>query len=411
MTKNILTEVSRVKEIMGLLLESVPITTVVKNLPTAIKSAAFKTTDDVVKVISKIISGDSGLEKKVASEVKQGLETFSDETIEAISRKMVHMDDLFELFKVAKVLPGKYDEILTSARSLANKNIPVDKVVWDGLISQFRKSLDDLEYLPENYKEGLVNSFKNEIKTITKNLDVRVAKAVKDLPTVWPESEKEVVEILKKMSISTADQGNVDKFLKLWQDQRSGYAKILTDPRMRDYFNNPQTAMSELKNLLGSTKTLEQLAKGNAIEVEVYNLIKSSGFKQQWKSMKPTQKLTFLIMAYGWKSLGGLTLAVLGLLFAGIEFGTKKLEGVEDSADKLVETTESEPNEFLDKSQIKKTLSEPPYNYPADIIDRLSIEISEDNKGALVEDPESDIFHEFRVNENEEGEFSIEEIK
>ena len=411
MTKNILTEVSRVKEIMGLLLESVPITTVVKNLPTAIKSAAFKTTDDVVKVISKIISGDSGLEKKVASEVKQGLEMFSDETIEAISRKMVHMDDLFELFKVGKVLPGKYDEILTSARSLANKNIPVDKVVWDGLISQFRKSLDDLEYLPENYKEGLVNSFKNEIKTITKNLDVRVAKAVKDLPTVWPESEKEVVEILKKMSISTADQGNVDKFLKLWQDQRSGYAKILTDPRMRDYFNNPQTAMSELKNLLGSTKTLEQLAKGNAIEVEVYNLIKSSGFKQQWKSMKPTQKLTFLIMAYGWKSLGGLTLAVLGLLFAGIEFGTKKLEGVEDSADKLVETTESEPNEFLDKSQIKKTLSEPPYNYPADIIDRLSIEISEDNKGALVEDPESDIFHEFRVNENEEGEFSIEEIK
>jgi hypothetical protein len=41
MTKNILTEVSRVKEIMGLLLEQVPITTVVKNLPTAIKSAAF----------------------------------------------------------------------------------------------------------------------------------------------------------------------------------------------------------------------------------------------------------------------------------------------------------------------------------------------------------------------------------
>lgn len=411
MTKNILTEVSRVKEIMGLLLENVPITTVVKNLPTAIKSAAFKITDDVVKVISKIISGDSGLEKKVASEVKQGLETFSDETIEAISRKMVHMDDLFELFKVAKVLPGKYDEILTSARSLANKNIPVDKVVWDGLISQFRKSLDDLEYLPENYKEGLVNSFKNEIKTITKNLDARVAKAVKDLPTVWPESEKEVVEILKKMGISTADQGIVDKFLKLWQDQRSGYAKILTDPRMRDYFNNPQTAMSELTNLLKSTKSLEQLAKGNAIEVEVYNLVKSSGFKQEWKSMNLKQKLTFLIMAYGWKSLGGLTLAVLGLLFAGIEFGTKKLEGVEDSADKLVETTESEPNEFLDKSQIKKTLSEPPYNYPADIIDRLSIEISEDNKGALVEDPESDIFHEFRVNENEEGEFSIEEIK
>jgi hypothetical protein len=411
MTKNILTEVSRVKEIMGLLLEQVPITTVVKNLPTAIKSAAFKTTDDVVKVINKIISGDSGLEKKVASEVKQGLETFSDETIEAISRKMVHMDDLFELFKVGKVLPGKYDEILTSSKNLANKNIPVDKVVWDGLISQFRKSLDDLEYLPENYKEGLVNSFKTEIKTITKNLDVRVARAVKDLPTVWPESEKEVVEILKKMGVSTADQGTVDKFLKLWQDQRSGYAKILMDPKMRDYFNNPQTAMSELTNLLKSTKSLEQLAKGNAIEVDVYNLIKSSGFKQQWKSMTLKQKLTFLIMAYGWKSLGGLTLAVLGLLFAGIEFGTKKLEGVEDSADKLVETTESEPNEFLDKSKIKKTLSEPPYNYPADIIDRLSIEISEDNKGALVEDPESDIFHEFRVNENEEGEFSIEEIK
>jgi hypothetical protein len=134
MTKNILTEVSRVKEIMGLLLEQVPITTVVKNLPTAIKSAAFKTTDDIVKVINKIISGDSNLEKKVASEVKQGLEMFSDETIEAISRKMVHMDDLFELFKVGKVLPGKYDEILTSARSLANKNIPVDKVVWDGLV-------------------------------------------------------------------------------------------------------------------------------------------------------------------------------------------------------------------------------------------------------------------------------------
>jgi hypothetical protein len=127
--------------------------------------------------------------------------------------------------------------------------------------------------------------------------------------------------------------------------------------------------------------------------------------------MNLKQKLTFLIMAYAWKSLGGLTLVVLGLLSAGIEFGTKKLEGVEDSADKLVETTESEPNEFIDKSKIKKTLSEPPYNYPADIIDRLSIEISEDNKGALVEDPESDIFHEFRVNQNEEGEFSIEEIK
>lgn len=411
MTKNILTEVSRVKEIMGLLLENVPITTVVKGLPTSIKSAVFKTTDDIVKVISKIISGDSGLEKKVASEVKQGLETFSDETIEAISRKMVHMDDLFELFKVAKVLPGKYEEILTSARSLANKNIPVDKVIWDGLTSQFKKSLDDLEYLPENYKEGLVNSFKNEIKTITKNLDARVAKAVKDLPTAWPESENEVVEILKKMGISTADQGIVDKFLKLWQDQRSGYAKILMDPRMRDYFNNPQTAMSELTNLLKSTKSLEQLAKGNAIEVEVYNLVKSSGFKQEWKSMNLKQKLTFLIMAYGWKSLGGLALAILGLLFAGVEFGTKKLEGVEDSADKLVETTESEPNEFLDKSKIKKILSEPPYNYPTDIIDRLSIEISSDNKGALVEDPESDIFHEFRVNENEEGEFSIQEIK
>jgi hypothetical protein len=411
MTKNILTEVSRVKEIMGLLLEQVPITTVVKNLPTAIKSAAFKTTDDIVKVINKIISGDSNLEKKVASEVKQGLEMFSDETIEAISRKMVHMDDLFELFKVGKVLPGKYDEILTSARSLANKNIPVDKVVWDGLVSQFRKSLDDLEYLPENYKEGLVNSFKNEIKTITKNLDARVAKAVKDLPTVWPESEKEVVEILKKMGVSTADQGVVNNFLKLWEDKRSGYAKILMNPKMRDYFNNPQTAMNELTNLLKSTKSLEQLGKGNVIEVEVYNLIKSSGFKQDWKSMNLKQKLTFLIMAYGWKSLGGLALAVLGLLFAGVEFGTKKLEVVEESADKLVETTESSPNEFLDKSKIKKMLSEPPYNYPSDIIDRLSIEISSDNKGALVEDPQSDIFHEFRVKENGQGDFSVEEIK
>jgi len=78
----------------------------------------------------------------------------------------------------------------------------------------YAKYVDDLEYLPENYKEGLVNSFKNEIKTITKNLDARVAKAVKDLPTVWPESEKEVVEILKKMGVSTADQGVVTNFLK-----------------------------------------------------------------------------------------------------------------------------------------------------------------------------------------------------
>lgn len=411
MTKNILTEVSRVKEIMGLLLESVPITTVVKNLPTAIKSAAFKTTDDVVKVISKIISGDSGLEKKVASEVKQGLEMFSDETIEAISRKMVHMDDLFELFKVGKVLPGKYDEILTSARSLANKNIPVDKVVWDGLISQFRKSLDDLEYLPENYKEGLVNSFKNEIKTITKNLDVRVAKAVKDLPTVWPQAEQEVVEIIKQMKISTADQGTVDKFLKFWQDNRSAYAKILMNPKMRDYFNNPQTAMSELTNLLNNSKSLEQLAKGNLIEVEVYNLVKKPGFKQQWDSMDLKQKLTLSIMAFGWKTWGGLALTILGLLYAGIEFGTINIKKLTDSLNKFFETSDPETNEFLDKSKIKKTLSKPPYNYPADIIDRLSIEISSDNKGALVEDPESDIFHEFRVDENEEGEFSIREIK
>jgi hypothetical protein len=56
-------------------------------------------------------------------------------------------------------------------------------------------------------------------------------------------------------------------------------------------------------------------------------------------------------------------------------------------------------------------LSEPPYNYPSDIIDRLSIEISSDNKGALVEDPQSDIFHEFRVKENGQGDFSVEEIK
>jgi hypothetical protein len=411
MTKNILTEIYRVKEIMGLLLESSPITTVVKNLPPAIKSVAFKTTDDVVKVIKKIISGDSNLEKKVASELKQGLETFSDETIEAISRKMIHMDDLFDLFKVSKVLPGAYDEILDEIRQMAAANVPVNKNTIDGLILKFEKSLDEIDYLPETYKEGLVNFYKTEIKKITKNLDNRIAKAAKDLPTIWPETENEVIELLKKMNVSTADKGILNRFLMLWKDKRSMYAKVLQEPKMRDYFDNPQTAMNELRILLKGSKNVEQLAKGNAIEVEVYNLIKTKGFQNAWKSMNIKQQLATALMLLNWKSLTGLLLAVLGLLTISVNFGTKGINDFATSLGNLFKVSDTSTNEFLDKSKIKETLSQPPYNYPSDIIDRLKIQISDDNKGALVEDPESDLFHEFRIKENDEGDFSIEEIK
>ena len=205
MKKKLISEVSRIQELMGKsIISEQPVPKLLKNIAVL--------GDDVIKKIFKTF--DSDVDNAVNT-IKRG-ETVSDDIIEKIVKNL-DFGNIAKIIFDNKLLGTKFDSKIDEA-ILFLKNNP-DR--YDSVIRQFDDTIDGLSYLDESPPE-LFQSLKNELKS-------RIDNGIKGSTKINDKLLDDALRNLFDQNLESIIEGtkSVDDVLKEFLQQKGNNKRML----------------------------------------------------------------------------------------------------------------------------------------------------------------------------------------
>jgi len=343
-TKNLISEVSRIHEIMGLSSNTMLLTEntalLLKTLPASVKRKAITLSDDVIESVFKPLFNS----KPIAPELRQAAEEaakkglrMSDDLIEWFGRSGT-VDDLVKLIIKTDAVP-QLRTTINNATAGIKANINVGKEVpaayVDALKATYDDFLDNLTWMSDDLRVAMRTNFDNEVNIILSNARPAAGAAAREagddlgkhlipdpktpdefinnLAHSWPGSLKD----LEKALVGAFGDDIGKKWYSMVYDTTADPIKLMLDPKLnkelRLKFQNPNAALEEIKGLL-SANSLEDLARGTRFEQLVAKVIKDEGLWKNFKNMSLKNQIMSLLGMLNAKSI----VSLVGTALAGI---------------------------------------------------------------------------------------------
>lgn len=340
-TKNLISEVSRIHEIMGLSSNTMLLTEntalLLKTLPASVKRKAITLSNDVIESVFKPLFNS----KPIAPELKQAAEEaakkglrMSDDLIEWFGRSGT-VDDLVKLIIKTDAVP-QLRTTINNATAGIKANINVGKEVpaayVDALKASYDDFLDNLTWMSDDLKVAMRTNFDNEVNILLSSSRPAAGAAAREagddlgkhlipdpktpdefinnLAHSWPGSLKD----LEKALVGAFGDDIGKKWYSMVYDTTADPIKLMLDPKLnkelRLKFENPKAALDEMKGLLSAT-SLEDLAKGTRFQELVAKVIKDEGVWRNFKNMSLKNQIITVLSIIHAKSLYGLSAAAL----------------------------------------------------------------------------------------------------
>lgn len=343
-TKNLISEVSRIHEIMGLSVSAMLLTEntalLLKTLPASVRRKAMTLSDDVIESVFKPLFNS----KPIAPELRQAAEEaakkglrMSDDFIEWFGRSGT-VDDLVKLIIKTDAIPQLRTTINTATSGIrANINVgkEIPPAYVDALKATYDDFLDNLTWMSDDLRVAMRTNFDNEVNVLLSNARPAAGAAAKEtaddlgkhlipdpktpdefinnLAHSWPGSLKD----LEKALVGAFGDDIGKKWYSMIYDTTADPIKLMLDPKLnkelRLKFQNPSAALEEMKGLLSAT-SLEDLAKGTRFEQLVAKVIKDEGLWRNFKNMSLKNQIMSLLGMLNAKSI----VSLIGTALAGI---------------------------------------------------------------------------------------------
>ena len=343
-TKNLISEVSRIHEIMGLSVSAMLLTEntalLLKTLPASVRRKAMTLSDDVIESVFKPLFNS----KPIAPELRQAAEEaakkglrMSDDFIEWFGRSGT-VDDLVKLIIKTDAIPQLRTTINTATSGIkANINVgkEIPPAYVDALKAAYDDFLDNLTWMSDDLRVAMRTNFDNEVNVLLSNARPAAGAAAKEtaddlgkhlipdpktpdefinnLAHSWPGSLKD----LEKALVGAFGDDIGKKWYSMIYDTTADPIKLMLDPKLnkelRLKFQNPSAALEEMKGLLSAT-SLEDLAKGTRFEQLVAKVIKDEGLWRNFKNMSLKNQIMSLLGMLNAKSI----VSLIGTALAGI---------------------------------------------------------------------------------------------
>ena len=343
-TKNLISEVSRIHEIMGLSVSAMLLTEntalLLKTLPASVRRKAMTLSDDVIESVFKPLFNS----KPIAPELRQAAEEaakkglrMSDDFIEWFGRSGT-VDDLVKLIIKTDAIPQLRTTINTATSGIkANINVgkEIPPAYVDALKATYDDFLDNLTWMSDDLRVAMRTNFDNEVNVLLSNARPVAGAAAKEtaddlgkhlipdpktpdefinnLAHSWPGSLKD----LEKALVGAFGDDIGKKWYSMIYDTTADPIKLMLDPKLnkelRLKFQNPSAALEEMKGLLSAT-SLEDLAKGTRFEQLVAKVIKDEGLWRNFKNMSLKNQIMSLLGMLNAKSI----VSLIGTALAGI---------------------------------------------------------------------------------------------
>ena len=354
-TKNLISEVSRIHEIMGLSINSMLLTEntalLLKTLPASVRRKAITLSDDVIESVFKPLFNS----KPIAPELRQAAEEaakkglrMSDDFIEWFGRSGT-VDDLVKLIIKTDAIPQLRTTINTATSGIkANINVgkEIPPAYVDALKAAYDDFLDNLTWMSDDLRVAMRTNFDNEVNVLLSNARPVAGAAAKEtaddlgkhlipdpktpdefinnLAHSWPGSLKD----LEKALVGAFGDDIGKQWYRIVSDTTADPIKLMLDSKinkeLRLKFKNPKAALDEITGLLNAN-SIEELAKGTRFEQLVAKVIKDEGVWRNFKSMSLKNQIFTVLSIIHAKSLYALSataLAGLGWLIKQGDFFT-----------------------------------------------------------------------------------------
>jgi hypothetical protein len=196
-------------------------------------------TDDLIDIFTKQIDDyDAGF-----STVKQ----FSDDSLRLILRNAT-TEEFVEFLLKSKIIPSQIDNITSSTikkvTELARKGTPVSEEYIEATVKNYETTLEELDWLSDEMKEGLVSRFRKQLN------QARVPSLAKVGTDVTPEAV-----------FRNVFGEDVFNSLKGMKDFQVELARIETKLRGKTWDEAVEEAASQIDNILRDEKYKSTLGK------------------------------------------------------------------------------------------------------------------------------------------------------
>lgn len=406
MKKDILNEVSRIQNLMGvtLITENV-IGTAIRRLPTSVKTRLFSATDETLDIMKNILKLDSegaklikGAEKAAAN----GLE-YSDDVINFFVRKGT-MDDLVELILKSDVLSSTIKNMTDSTvTSLRNVSKEVSDDALKALEDTYRENIESLGWFDDEVVDAMVKRHRSELDNAAKEVNRRIGASAGKLGkefTIddmyegflqeWPRTHRELKRLFVDNGLYSRGSGLESLFKST---ENADALKSILDPKVfRDLkakYPNPKEAIEYLIEIF-NTYSVDDLVKMSQSHRNIGRSISKTNLTKIIGSMNNKQRLGWFLALTKGSSLAGLAITLFAFLGVAIKYGEVGLDwlmdwlmsGAEDldkqMAGEILKLTQSNVKEHLID---KYVIDEPTFD------EKYYITINDSQDAALVDGP------------------------